>query len=187
MTVPPNDRATTQSLAALTAVVATLVCVAATWAFVGGVGGQVAKPAATAAVDVETANVDDGVARNDAVALVHEGGDSIEQGTLRVTVDDRLVYVRDFDGNESHGLVTDVNDDQWADLNRPGTGPPGDPDGNASNVVDGWAGAVSSGDRLVIQERNDARSVDVIDPGDTVRVTCVTAEGREVVIAEETI
>jgi hypothetical protein len=182
MTVPPPDRATTQSLATFTVLVATLVCVAATWAFVGGVGGEVAKPAATAAVGVETANVGDGVARNDAVVLVHEQGDSVERGTLRVTVDGQVVFVRDLGGGGGGGVVSDVDGDGTRDLARPETTPRRGP-----RAVDQWYAPVTVGERLVVRERRHPRAADVIDRGDTVRVVCVTADGREVVVAEATV
>ena len=182
MTPPTRDRATTRSLATLVTVVATLVVVGVTWVFVWGVGGQVAKPAATAAVDVEPANLDDGIARNDAVALVHEGGDAIESGTFRVTVDDRVVFVRDLSDGGGSGTVSDVDDDGMRDLARPETAPRRGP-----RAIDQWYGPVTSGERLVIRERTHPQAADVIERGDTVRVVCVTADGREVVVAEETI
>ena len=182
MTPPVRDRATTRSLATLVVVVSTLGVVGVTRVFVGGVGGQVAKPAATAAVDVEPANLGDGVARNDAVTLVHEGGDAIESGTLRVTVDDRVVFVRDLSSGGGRGLVSDVDGDGKRDLARPETTPRRGP-----RAVDQWYGPVTSGERLVVRERTHPRSADVIERGDTVRVVCVTTDGREVVVAEETV
>lgn len=176
MTPPTRDRATTQSLATLTVVVATLVVVGVTWVFVGGVGGQVAEPAATATVGVETANLDDGVARNDVVMLVHEQGDAIDRGVLRVTVDGEVTFVRDLSEGGRGGLVTDVDGDGRIDLFAP--------DGGAVGVTNGWDAPVTSGDRLVIRERDHALSADVVERGETVRVVCVTENGGEVVLVE---
>ena len=178
MTPPTRSRGATQSLATLVAVVATLVVVGVTWVFVGGVGGQVPE-SPTATVGVEPVNLGDSVARNDAVVLVHEQGDAVDRGLLRVTVGDDVVFVRTLSGEASGGVVADTNDDGRPDLY--------DPDGGAAGVADEWHGAVTSGDRLVIRERDRAGSADVIERGETVSVVCVTENGGEVVLAEETV
>lgn len=172
-------RATTQPLAALVTVVATLVVVAVTWVFVGGVGGQVPDPAATVAVDVETANLDDGVAHNDAVVLVHEGGETIDHGVLRVTVGNDTVFVRDLSGDGPGGLVDDVDGDGVDDLADPGarvrTGP---------RAADQWYGGVTSGERLVVRERRGGRAADVIERGARLQVVIVGKTGERFVVVE---
>jgi hypothetical protein len=173
-------RATTQPLAVLVTVVATLVVVGVTWVFVGGVGGQVPDPAATAAVDVEGANLDDGVAHNDAVVLVHEGGETVDRGVLRVTVGNDTVFVRDLSGDGSGGLVRDVDGDGVDDLADPGTRVRTGP-----RAADQWYGDVTSGERLVVRERRDGRATDVIERGETVRVVVVGESGERFVVVEE--
>ena len=175
-----SDRATTQPLATLVTVVATLVVVGVTWAFVGGVGGQVPYPAATAAVDVEGANLDDGVAHNDAVVLVHEGGETVDRGILRVTVGGDAVFVRDLSADGSGGLVRDVDGDGVDDLVGPETQVRTGP-----RAVDQWYGDVTSGERLVIRERRDGRAADVVERGETVRVVVVGESGERFVVVED--
>jgi flagellin-like protein len=189
----PSDRGVTSTVATVLVVAVVLVVAGTAWAALGGVG-DVAEPAPEVTVEVESSNLGDGAPRNDAVTLVHTQGQTLDRGNLRVLVGDDEVFnqslVPDTGGSGTvttrlEGLVVEVDDDAWNDLNKPGTGPPGDPDGDSRNVVNEWNRTVGAGDRLVVQERADPRSYDVIDDGDRVRVVWTADDGRSYVLVDE--
>lgn len=189
-----GDRGVTSTVATVLVVAVVLVVAGTAWVTLGDVGDEVSEPAPEVTVEVESSNLGDGVPRNDTVTLVHTQGETLERGNLRVLVGDDEVFnqslVPDTGGSGAvvtrlEGLVVEVDDDAWNDLNKPGTGPPGDPDGNSSNVVNEWNQTVGAGDRLVIQERNHPNSYDVIDRGDRVRVVWTADDGRSYVLVDE--
>jgi hypothetical protein len=171
-----------------------LVVAAGVWVYLPA--GAVPSDPSRAAISVQSERVGDGVARNDAVVLVHEGGDALERGNLRVEIGPDTVFntslVGDTGGSGTvttrlEGLIVEVDDGPFNDLNKPGSGPPGDADGDSANVVNEWNATVEAGDRLVIQERNDPRSYDVIQAGEPVRVIWIDDDGETFVLAETTV
>jgi hypothetical protein len=158
--------------------------------------GTTPDPAPEAVVDVEGQNLEDDVPRNDTIVLTHDGGRTLEQGALVVRVGDEVVFNRSEIGDTGGGggvtetlagLRVEVDDDAYNDLNKPGSGPPGDGDGDSSNVVNEWNGTITVEDRLVIQERNSPQAYDVFGVGDRVRVIWTDGDGNRFVLAEETL
>lgn len=191
-----DDGAATPAIGSALLVAIVVVVAAGVWVLLPGAGEVVPGNPSKAVIDVESARLDDGVAKNDAVVLTHEGGETLDRGHLRVTVGPDTVFneslVGDTGGSGTvtvrlEGLVVEVDDGPFNDLNKPGTGPPGDADGDSRNVVNEWNDTVESGDRLVIQERNDPRSYDVIQSGEQIRVLWVDGNGEAFVLAETTV
>ncbi len=163
-------------------------------------GAGVTETAPVADVEITSNYFDDGVPKNDSVTITHVGGDRLEREHLEVRVGDNLVYNRTADSesnsdeNNVQGLIVEVDDDEFNDLNKPGRlspddtvgGPPGDGDGSDRDVVLEWEEEVQAGQRLVIQERNDPEALDVMSAGDTVTVIW-RDEGTTAIIAQYTI
>lgn len=174
--------------------------------FVLQMGEGVTDTSPSAVFEMEYDNLDDGVAKNDTITITHAGGAVLARERLEVVVGDQTVYNETADSETTNtqfevpGLVVEVNPgDEFNDLNKPcrvdgdrvsptGTcgGPPGDSDGSDSGVVLNWAHNVSAGQSVVIQERNDPRSVDVVESGETVRIL-YRGDGFSALLAEETV
>ena len=128
------------------------------------------RPAPEVSITVDTARIGNGVATDDAVILTHTAGQTLDRGEVIVQVGSDTVFNRTVNTDRgpspdrTRGLVVEVDRGRFNDLNKPGSGPPGQADGDSSNVVNEWARGISAGDRLVIQERNDPRSYDVTSP-----------------------
>ena len=170
------------------------------------VGDSVSETAPNAELEIEFDHLDDGVEKNDTVRIVHVAGDQLERERLEVVIGDDIVYNETADSETTNenfavpGLVVEVDgNDDFNDLNKPcrvdgervspeGTcgGPPGDSDGSDSGVVLQWANTVSAGETIVIQERNAAQAVDVIEPGETVTVI-YRGDGFSAVLAQQTV
>ena len=187
--------------------VAVVVVLAATISvFVLAVGENLSETAPNAELEIEFDHLDDGVAKNDTVRITHLAGDQLERERLEVVIGDDIVYNETADSETTNenfavpGLVVEVDgNDDFNDLNKPcrvdgervspkGTcgGPPGDSDGSDSGVVLQWASTVSAGETIVIQERNAAKAVDVIEPGETVTVI-YRGDGFSAVLAQQTV
>lgn len=163
-------------------------------------GSGVTETAPAAELEITSNYFDDDVPQNDSVTITHVGGDRLVREHLEVRVGGELVYNRTADSesnsetNNVRGLIVEVNDDDFNDLNKPGRlspkdtrdGPPGDSDGSDRGVVLEWEEEVQAGQRLVIQERNDPQALDVMSPGDTVTVTWRDS-GTTAIIAQYTI
>ena len=183
------------------------VIVAATVAvFALQLGEDVSEKGPNAVVEIETNYLNDGVDKNDSVTITHIAGDELDRERLEVTIGDELVYNETDDSETTNpsfavpGLIVEVNDgDEFNDLNKPcfvdrqrvsptGTcgGPPGDSDGSDRGVGLEWAEDVNAGERIVIQERNAAKAVDVIQPGDEITVV-YRGEEFTAILAQETI
>ena len=162
-------------------------------------GASVTETAPVAELEITSNYFDDGVPQNDSVTITHVGGDRLDREHLEIRVGDNLVYNRTDDsesnGKNVRGLIVEVDDDDFNDLNKPGRlspedtvdgGPPGDSDGSDPGVVLEWEEEVQAGQRLVIQERNDPQALDVMSAGDTVTVTWRDS-GKTAIIAQYTI
>lgn len=157
--------------------------------FALSVGDQVNDVAPVAEIAFESENFGDGERYNDAVTVVHVGGDRLDRERLEVVVGGETVYNRT-ENSESNlkagydsvpGLILEVNDDDYNDLNKPcdfareedcdPSDPPGDGDGADPSVVLEWEEEVQAGQRLVIQERNSpGKSYNVLQPGEEIVV-----------------
>jgi FlaG/FlaF family flagellin (archaellin) len=162
----------------------------------GQFGGTEPNPAPAVVIDSESQRIDNGIPKDDAVVLTHRGGETLLRGNIIVKIGSDTVFNRsvngDVDGTGSvsvrtKGLIVEVDSGPFNDLNKPGSGPSGDGDGDSSNVVNQWGDGIRSGDRLVIQERNNAQSYDVIDAGDRIVVIFVDTEDRRFVIMSDTV
>ena len=195
------------SVASVVLLVAVVVVLAATLSvFVLQVGEGVSDSGPNVDVRIEYSYLGDGVAKNDSITITHAGGDVLERDQLEVVVGDDVVYNETADSETTNGeftvpgLVVEVDPgDEFNDLNKPcrvdgervspnGTcgGPPGDSDGSDPGVVMQWSETVSAGERIVIQERTDTRSADVIQPGETVTVV-YRGDGISTLLTEETV
>lgn len=155
--------------------------------------------APVAALDVEYERFSDGVDKNDAVILTHVSGDRLDRRQLEVTVGDDTVY-NETDDSESNGgtvsgLQLEVDSDDFNDLNKPcrfkpgdcsPSDPPGDGDGADPSVTLQWEENVSAGQQVVIQERNNGTTYDVMQPGETITVS-YRGDGFTTVIHRETV
>lgn len=173
--------------------------------FVPQFGVHPPAPAPVTDFEFQTKYFGDGVPKNDSVVITHTGGDVLERERLEVVVDGVTVYNETADSESTNqefevpGLVIEVDADEFNDLNKPcrvngervspnGTcgGVPGDEDGSDPGVVLEWAQNVTAGQRLVIQERNDPKSYNVLEAGDTVKII-YHGDDFSAVIAEWTI
>ena len=146
-------------------------------------------------IDIEEQRIG-GAPKDDALVFEHVGGATFSRGGISVVVGTDEVFnssvIGDVGGNGNvnvrlQGLVVQVNPGRFNDLNKPGPGPPGDPDGDSSNVVNQWGDGIQYGDKLVIQERNAPQSYDVINEGDKVRVYWTTPNGDRFLLASTTV
>jgi hypothetical protein len=161
-----------------------------------GIADTISEPAPTADIGIDTYRVGDGIARNDAVVLVHEGGDRLDRESLEIRIGNDVVFndTRDSESNsqtnEVAGLIVEVDDDEFNDLNKPCRssppdtcgGPPGDADGSDASVVHQWENTVRAGQRLVIQERNSPQAYDTIQAGETIELI-YRGDGIDAVLA----
>jgi hypothetical protein len=156
--------------------------------FALSVGDQVNDVAPVAEIAFESENFGDGVAKNDTVVLTHVNGDRLERERLEVVVGDDTVF-NETDNSETSGgkavpgLVLEVDDGEFNDLNKPcrfkpttcppadePPDPPGDGDGADRGVRLQWEETVQAGQSLVIQERNHPRAYNVLQPGEEIVV-----------------
>lgn len=173
--------------------------------FVLDLGESVSDTGPTVDFEIEYAYFDDGVAKNDSIRITHLAGDKLRREQLEITIGDDVVYNETADSettsddNVVPGLVVEVDDGEFNDLNKPcfvdgeraspkGTcgGPPGDGDGSDSGVVLEWTEEVEAGQSIVIQERNATKAYDVIQPGEKITIT-YEGDGFSAVLAEETV
>ncbi|WP_324760806.1 type IV pilin [Haloarcula sp. GH36] len=149
-------------------------------------GDSVSSVAPTADIEFESRYFGDGVAKNDSVVITHGGGDRLRRTRLEVVVGGTTVFndTADSESNNASpstdvkGLIVEISDDEFNDLNKPPSiapadtrgGPPGDGDGSDPGVVNEWEENVTAGQRLVIQERNAPKAVDVLEPCDPITV-----------------
>ncbi|WP_246986052.1 type IV pilin [Halorientalis marina] len=198
---PWTDENAFASLVGILLLVAVLVIVAATVAVVAfGFGESVTEVAPSASIAIQEDNFGDGVPRNDSLTFVHRAGDTLDRSRLEIRIDGVPVYndtsdsESNSDTNEVRGLIVEVDDDEFNDLNKPGRlspadtvgGPPGDADGSDPGVVLEWEAEVRAGQRLVVQERNATKAADVIQPGDRV-VVVWRGEETSAIITESTV
>lgn len=185
MNTLPDCRKGATPVIGLVLIVAVAVIVVGTVAVsLFGIAAVVPEPAPTADIEIETLRVGDGVARNDAIVLTHEGGDQLKRGFLEIRVGNDVVF-NDTSNSESNsptnevaGLIVEVDSDEFNDLNKPCRssppdtcgGPPGDADGSDASVVHQWETTVHAGQRLVIQERNSTEAYDTIQEGEMIKV-----------------
>lgn len=195
------------SVVSIVLLVAVVVVLGATISiFTLQIGEDLSDPGPRADFQIEINYIGDGVQKNDSIAITHMGGGVVERERLEVVVGDDVVYNEtensETTGNSYQvpGLVVEVNPgDEFNDLNKPcyidGNlvspietcgGPPGHYNGSDSGVVMQWAENVSAGETIVIQERNNAKAVDVIEPGETVKLIYQGDEYTEL-MAKETI
>ena len=200
--IPSEQTGMSSVLSVLLLVVITVVIGATAAIFTLQIGEDVSDPGPRAQIYIESSYFADDVQYNDSVTITHGGGDRLRRDGLEVYIGDDLVY-NETDNSESNigedgkrvpGLILEINDDDFNDLNKPcrfkpndctDTDPPGDSDGADPSVVFEWQETVTAGQQLTIQERNDSKeSYDVIKPGDTVRVI-YRGDGYAELIAEE--
>jgi FlaG/FlaF family flagellin (archaellin) len=195
-----DDRAVTSVVGILLLVVVTVVVGATIGVFALQYGQQTTDVAPNAELDFEYRYFDDGVAKNDSITIVHTDGDTLDRSRLEVVVGNDTVFNDTGDSesnsrtNQVEGLIVEVDDGDFNDLNKPCrlsppdtcNGPPGDGDGSDRDVVHQWEEEVQAGQRLVIQERNHEDSYDVVQPGERIAVVW-HGEENSAVIAEETV
>jgi FlaG/FlaF family flagellin (archaellin) len=194
----------TSVIGVLLLVVTTVIIGATVIVFTLQIGEDVSDPGPNAQIDIESSYFGDGVQYNDSVTITHRGGDRLSRDRLEVYVGGNLVY-NETDNSESNigdngtkvpGLILEVDDDEFNDLNKPcrfkpetctASDPPGDSDGADPSVIFEWEETVNAGQRLTIQERNAPNdSYDVMQPGDTVKVI-YRGDGYTELIAETTV
>ncbi len=202
--IPDDKTGITSVIGVLLLVVTTVIIGATVVVFTLQIGEDVSDPGPKAQMHIESNYFGDGVQYNDSVTITHAGGDELSRDRLEVYIGDDLVY-NETDNSESNtgktgkkvpGLILEVDDDDFNDLNKPcrfkssdctDSDPPGDSDGADPSVVFEWEETVNAGQRLTIQERNDPkRSYDVMEPGDTVKVI-YRGDGYTELIAKETV
>ncbi|WP_181685517.1 type IV pilin [Halorhabdus salina] len=202
--IPDEQTGMTAVIGVLLLVVTTVIIGATVVVFTLQIGEGISDPGPDAQMDIESNYFGDGVQYNDSVTITHRVGDRLRRDRLEVYIGDDLVY-NETDNSESNigedgekvpGLILEVDDDNFNDLNKPcrfkpkdctSSDPPGDSDGADPSVVFEWEETVNAGQRLTIQERNAPNdSYDVIDPGDTVKVI-YRGDGYTELIAEKTV
>lgn len=203
MAHPVSDDTGVASVVGVVLLVAVTVLLGATvTVFALDLAETQSEPRTNAYLEFEWEYFGDGVPLNDSVTITHIGGGVLQREDIAVYIGDDLVY-NETENSESNvssgspvpGLILEVDDDYFNDLNKPcrfkpkdcsPSDPPGDGDGADPSVVFEWEENVSAGQRLTIQERNNPDSYDVIEPGDSITVV-YQREGFTSVIAEETI
>jgi FlaG/FlaF family flagellin (archaellin) len=204
-----DDSAAFSSVIGIVLLVAVAVIIGATVSILALGFVESTQVAPTASIQFEYDYFGDGVPQNDSVTVIHTGGDRLERERLEVRIGPDTVYNETADSesnsdtNNVEGLVVEVDDDEFNDLNKPGDlspsdtvgGPPGDGDGSDPGVVLEWEEEVKAGQRIVFQERNYTEAdappgsnwaYDVIQPGERIQVIW---RGRDssAIIAEDTI
>jgi FlaG/FlaF family flagellin (archaellin) len=194
-----TDRSAFSSVVGIVLLVAVVIGTVVT-VFAFGFAESATDVAPTAGIEFEYNYFGDGVAKNDSVTVIHDGGDTLERTRLEIRVGDDTVYNDTSDSesnsptNNVRGLIVEVDDDDFNDLNKPGRlsppgtvgGPPGDGDGSDPGVVLKWEKEVQAGKRVVIQERNDPRSYDVMDADERI-VVVWRGQDSSAIIAEDTV
>lgn len=169
-----TDSSAFSSVIGVVLLVAVLVIVGSTVALFALELGETTEVGPTASIEFESNYFGDGVPKNDSVTVIHRSGDTLERERLEIRIGGDTVFNETDDSERSgdasnvvRGLVVEVDaGNEFNDLNKPGTGPPGEGDGDSRNVVHQWQSEVTAGSKLVIQERNDPDSYDVIQPGE---------------------
>jgi len=200
MTRSGTDRGTSSVIGVLLLVAVAVVVAATLSVFALQFGSSVTETAPVADIQIASRYFGDGVPKNDAVVLTHIGGDRLEREHLEIRVGDDVVYNRTADSesnsrtNNVGGLLVEVDDDDFNDLNKPSRlspprthgGPPGDGDGSDPGVAIEWESEVQAGQQLVIQERNANQAYDVMSAGETISVVWRDGEATAT-IAEATV
>lgn len=190
-----SDRAVSPVVGTILMVAVVVVLAAVIGGFVFGIDSPSERPPATS-ISITSERIGDGVAKNDAVVLEHQAGETFGRGRITVTIGPDEVFnssvVEDIGGDGDvgarlQGLVVQVDPGAFNDLNKPGSGPPGDSDGDSANVVVQWGDGIDHGDRLVIQERNATQSYDVIQAGERVEVVWTDESGQQFLLASGTV
>lgn len=190
-----RDRAVSPVIGTILMVAVVVVLAAVIGGLVLGIGSPSEQPPATS-ITITSERIGDGVAKNDAVVLKHQAGETFGRGRITVTIGPDEVFnssvVEDIGGGGNvgarlQGLVVQVNPGAFNDLNKPGGGPPGDGDGDSANVVVEWGDGIDHGDELVIQERNATQSYDVIQEGERIRVVWTDETGQQFLLASGTV
>lgn len=203
--MPVRSRSVAPVIAVVLMIAVTVVLTTVVSVFVLAVGEGVSETAPNAELEIEFNHLGDGVQKNDSVRIIHITGDQLERERLEIVIGDDVVYNETADSETTNsnfavpGLVVEVDGDEFNDLNKPCRvngklvsppetcgGPPGDSNGSDSSVVLEWTDTVSAGQTVVIQERNAPEAVDVIEPGETVRVI-YRGDGFSAVLATETV
>lgn len=198
-----DQTAVTSAMGVLLMVVVTVIVGATVALFALQLGEDISDVEPYARIEFESNYFGDGVSYNDSVTITHAGGDRLRRDSLEVYIGDDLVY-NETDNSETNlgnskevpGLILEVDDDEFNDLNKPcrfkpedcdPSDPPGDSDGADPGVVFEWEETVYAGQRLTIQERNDPdKSYDVMEPGDTIKVI-YKGDGYRALIDEGTV
>jgi flagellin-like protein len=190
-----TDRGVSPVIGTILMVAVVVILAAVIGGFVFGFGSPSEQPPATS-ITITSERIGDGIAKNDAVVLEHQAGETFGRGRITVTIGPDEVFnssiVEDIGGDGSvgarlQGLVVQVDPGPYNDLNKPGSGPPGQADGDSANVVVQWGDGIDHGDRLVIQERNAGPAYDVIQEGERVRVVWTDESGQQFLLASATV
>ena len=200
-----NTRSVSSVLSVILLVAVTVVLGTTISIFALQIAETLYGPAPNADFEIEPRYFDDGIPKNDSVAITHVGGDRLERERLEVRVGDDVVYNATADSETTNtnyvvpGLVVEVDSGDFNDLNKPCRlngqyvspphtcgGPAGDGDGSDDTVVLQWEENVTSGERIVIQERNHPNTYDVMQPGDSVKLI-YRGDDFTALLAEETI
>lgn len=200
-----DSRAVSPVVSVVLLVAIVVILAAPVSVFVLQLGESVSDTGPTVTFQIEYNYFDDGVATNDSVRITHLAGDKLQRERLEIRIGDDVVFNETADSESTNpsftvpGLVIEVDDDQFNDLNKPCRingnrvspvgdcgGPPGDSDGSDPGVVVEWEENVSAGQSLVIQERNHPNTYDVMDAGDPITII-YRGDGFSAVLAEETV
>jgi flagellin-like protein len=190
-----NERAVSPVIATILMVAIVVVLAAVIGSFVFGVSTPSESPPRTS-ITIEEKRIGNGVPKDDALVFEHQAGETFTRGNIAITVGGDEVFnnsvVSDVGGGgtvvvELQGLVVEVDSGPFNDLNKPGDGPPSQGDGDSSNVVNQWGDGIDHGDKLVIQERNNTKSYDVINEGDRVKVLWTDPSGEQFLLKATTV